>query len=218
MSDSDSGGLVEIPSPGIPLFYGDVGAPLVVILHDWYGRLPWIEPYAQALADRGALRVVVPDLYGGVATVERDQAEKLSDALDAEAALGIVADVIGSERANGSQRVGLIGFSLGAWLALQGAQRGMVDAAVIYYGTGPDGIIPAPLLFHLAETDEFEPTDDTDAYLARLKSDGTPVTSHTYAGTEHNFANATVPGLVDTRSAALAFARTTVFLEAQLHD
>jgi carboxymethylenebutenolidase len=208
--------LIPIPSPGVPLYYGDPGDPLVVVLHDWYGRLPWLEPYAEALASRGGFRVVVPDLYDGVATVAREGAEQLSDALDGDSALALIGNIIDAERATGSDRVGVVGFSLGAWLALQAAQAGLVDAAVIYYGTGPDGIIPAPLLFHLAETDEFEPTDDTDAYLARLKGDGTPVTSHTYVGTEHNFANATVPALVDERSAALAFARTTVFLETQL--
>jgi carboxymethylenebutenolidase len=208
--------LIPIPSPGIPLYYGDPGDPLVVVLHDWYGRLPWLESYAEALASRGGFRVVVPDLYDGVAAVGREGAEQLSDALDGDSALALIGNIIDAERATGSDRVGLVGFSLGAWLALQAAQAGLVDAAVVYYGTGPDGIIPAPLLFHLAETDEFEPTQDTDAYLARLKGDGTPVTSHTYVGTEHNFANATVPALVDERSAALAFARTTVFLETQL--
>lgn len=208
--------LIAIPSPGVPLVYGEPGDPLVIVLHDWYGRLPWLEPYAEALASRGGFRVAVLDLYDGMATVDREGAEQLSDALDLDTAMATLTDVIDAERAAGSERVGLIGFSLGTWVALHAAQRGLVDAVVAYYGTGPTGILPAPVLMHLAEVDEFEPTADTDAYIAQLKSDGTPVTVHTYAGTEHNFANATVPGLAEERSAALAFARTTVFLETQL--
>ena len=61
--------LVPIPSPGVPLYYGLPGSPLVVMAHDWYGRLPWLEPYAEALSGQG-YRVVVPDFYEGVCTVD----------------------------------------------------------------------------------------------------------------------------------------------------
>jgi len=60
--------LIPIPSPGVPLLFGEPGAPVVVVVHDWYGRLPWLTPYAEALAGRGGFRVIVPDLYDGAAT------------------------------------------------------------------------------------------------------------------------------------------------------
>ncbi|MES1170318.1 MAG: dienelactone hydrolase, partial [Leifsonia sp.] len=79
--------LVPIPSPGIPLVFGEAGAPIVAILHDMYGRLPWLEPYAEALANRGGFRVVVPDFYDGVATTESGDARTLMrDLTDARAA------------------------------------------------------------------------------------------------------------------------------------
>jgi carboxymethylenebutenolidase len=46
----------------------------------------------------------------------------------------------------------------------------------------------------------------------------TPVTVFTYLGTEHSFANASVPATLDTRAAALAFARTASFLARHLGD
>ena len=100
--------LVPIPSPGIPLAYGVVGAPLVVILHDMYGRLPWIEPYAEALANRGGVRVLVPDFYDGYATTESDDARALMQALTDEGASRILSSAIGAERGDGidAQRVG----------------------------------------------------------------------------------------------------------------
>jgi len=55
-------------------------------------------------------------------------------------------------------------------------------------------------------------------FLPRLRDNGTPVSSHTYAGTGHSFANSTLTELVDGRAAALAFARTVVFLEARLSE
>jgi carboxymethylenebutenolidase len=215
--------LVPIPSPGIPLAYGDAGAPLVVILHDMFGRLPWIEPYAEALANRGGMRVLVPDFYDGYATTEGDDARSLMGALTDDAAAGILSTAIEAERGDGidAQRVGLIGFSMGGRTALLAAQAGLADAVVAYYATlGRDepGIVPCPVLLHLAEEDSWRDGADPDTFTARLRDDGTPVTSHTYVGTLHAFANASLRERVDGRAAALAFARTTVFLESRLKD
>ena len=122
--------LVPIPSPGIPLVFGEVGAPLVVILHDMYGRLPWLEPYAEALANRGGLRVLVPDFYDGVATTESDDGRALMAALTDEEATDILNAAIDSERGEGmdAQRVGLVGFSMGGSIALRAAQAGVGNA------------------------------------------------------------------------------------------
>lgn len=211
---------VPIPSPGVPLAFGDPGAPLVIVLHDAFGRLPWLEPYAAALADRGGFRVLVPDLFDGVATVDDDDAERLAAGLGREAALASVAALIGAARAEGSPRIGLVGFAFGGTLALEAAQEGSADAVVAYYATAAPsgGIIPTPVLLHLAESDDRVPAADVAAFIDSLHGDGTPVARHTYAGTGHLFANASRRDLVDTRAAALAFARTTVFLEAHLAD
>jgi carboxymethylenebutenolidase len=215
--------LVPIPSPGVPLTYGDRGAPIVVILHDMYGRLPWLEPYAEALANRGGFRVIVPDLFDGVATTRSEDGRALKAALSDGAAAGILDAAIESERGDGidAQRVGLIGFSMGGRIALHAAQEGLADAVVVYYaslGPGDPGIVPCPVLLHLAEEDTWAEGADPETFTARLREDGTPVVAHTYVGTLHSFANATLRERVDGRAAALAFARTTVFLESRLKD
>jgi carboxymethylenebutenolidase len=92
---------------------------------------------------------------------------------------------------------------------------------VAYYATlsGDDpGIVPCPVLLHLAEDDAYPSGGDPDVFVPRLRDNGTPVTSHVYAGTGHLFANATMTEHVDGRAAALAFARTTVFLESRLTE
>jgi len=213
--------LVPIPSPGVPLTYGDIGAPLVVVLHDMYGRLPWLEPYGEALANRGGFRVLIPDFYGGYATTVSDDGRALMAALTDEAAAGILNTTIDGERGAGAQRVGLVGFSMGGRIALRGAQAGLADAVVAYYATlgpGDPGIVPCPVLLHLPEQSRWADGADPQTFGARLRDDGTPVSAHTYAGTGHSFANATLREKVDGRSAALAFARTTVFLESRLKD
>jgi len=212
--------LVPIPSPGAAVYYGHPGSPLVVIVHDWYGRLPWLDPYATALASQG-YRVVVPDFYGGFATIDAESAAKLRDELDAGLALAVIDDLVAESRLEGSTRVGLIGFSMGGWIALLHAQGGDADAVVAYYatlGTEEHGVIPCPVLLNLAENDEFSPGAEPDSFVARLEDHGTPVTEFVYLGTEHSFANASLAATLDNRAAALAFARSASFLDKHLVD
>src|ERR1700759_2533823 len=105
--------LIPIPSPGVPLAFGEVGAPVVVVVHDWYGRLPWLTPYAEALANRGGFRVIVPDLYDGVATDDDREADLLSEQVSGTAARAALTAEIASARESGSARAGIIGFSMG---------------------------------------------------------------------------------------------------------
>ncbi len=212
--------LIPIDSPGVPLYRGTPGSPLVVLVHDYYGRLPALERFANSLASAGYF-VAVPDLYNGVATTDQTEAEQLMEGLELGLALAELDDVIADARIQGSQRVGLVGFSLGGWLTLLHAQGGSVDAAVAYYASlGPKdhGVLPAPLLLHYAEFDEWGDGDDPPSFIDRLHEHGTPVTDHVYLGTEHSFANSDVHGTYNLRAAELAYARTERFLETHLTD
>lgn len=200
-----------IPSPGVPLAFGEPGEPLVVLLHDWYGRLPWLENYASALA-RVGFRVMVPDLYKGWGTTSPDEAAKLSADRRDEESFAIVDAILATEP---HEHVATVGWSMGGWVALAHAQSGAVDAAVAYYPSlrgELTGIIPAPVQLHFAETDALDPAP----LVAELTESGTPVDERTYLGTHHGFANASMPGEFDEREAALAFARTASFLEKHL--
>lgn len=203
--------LFPIPSPGVALEYGEVGAPLVVLLHDWYGRLPWLENYATAMA-RVGFRVVVPDLYKGWGTTSPTEAAKLSaDRVDEES-FAIVDAIIEHEP---HDHVATVGWSMGGWVALAHAQSGAVDATVAYYPAlrgELTGIIPAPVQLHFAETDDLDPVP----LVAGLTQSGTPVDERTYLGTVHGFANASTREQFVEREAALAFARTASFLEKHL--
>ena len=212
--------LVPIPSPGEPLYYGLPGSPLVIVAPDWYGRLPWLDPYADALSSQG-YRVVVPDFYNGVCTTDAETAAGLRDALYPARALMILDEIVADAREEGSAKVGLIGFSMGGWISLLHAQGGEADAVVAYYATlgiEEHGIIPCPVLLHFAEDDEWSPGAEPESFIARLEDHGTPVTQNTYLGTGHSFGNASVPSAIDSRAAALAFARTASFLDKHLGD
>jgi carboxymethylenebutenolidase len=216
---------VDIPSPGWPLEFGQAGRPVVVIVHDAYGRLPYLEAYARALADQGFF-VQVPDLFDGLATIDPEGAAELAGGLDegfAMAALETALDLGRATAATGpdAPRAGVIGLGIGGHLALRLAQQGAVDAVVVYYASLTEeeaGLIPCPVLVHRPDDPRWPQGHDADEFLSRLKEHGTPVTQHRYSGTTEGFANATVQTLLDRNAAALSFARSTYFLQAQLLD
>ncbi len=211
---------ISIPSPGITLYFGAAGSPLVLVLHDYYGRLPWLGDYAEGLA-RVGFRVAVPDFYDGVATTEADVAEQLMESLDVARSLAILDEVIEQAHDQGSRRVGSIGFSMGGWLALLHAQGGATDAVAAYYATlaaADHGVVPCPVLLNFAEIDEWAENEDPESFIDRLKDHGTPVSDYSYLATVHSFANASIQEKFDASASALAFARTASFLEYQLTD
>ena len=212
--------LVPIPSPGVPMYWGGPANPLVILVHDWYGRLPWLEFYGETLAHEGYL-IAAPDLYGGVATVDEHDAAALMESLDLAAALAELDRIVALAHAEGTRKIALIGFSMGGWISLLHAQSGSADAVVAYYATlaqADHGVIPCPVLLHLAEEDEWADGEDPDGFMLRLTDHGTPVTSHTYPDTVHGFANASIPDKIDTHAAAVAFARTVSFLREHFRD
>ena len=208
--------LIDIPSPGVPVYVGMSEGPLVILVHDYYGRLPGTLRIAESYAREG-FYVAVPDLFNGVATKSPVEAEKLMGALDVGIALAELDDVV--QARSRDQKVGTVGFSMGGWLALLHAQGGAVDAAAAYYASlGPDdhGVIPAPVLLNYAESDSWAAGQDPVSFIERLHEHGTPVTDHVYIGTEHSFANSDVSATYNRRAAELANARTVQFLLSHL--
>lgn len=211
--------LIPVPSPGVPVYVGEPGNPLVVLVHDYFGRLPGLLDIADLLAHEGFF-VAVPDLLNGVATRTAADAEILMNDLDVGIALAELDDIIGDSRANGSDKVGIVGFSMGGWLSLLHAQGGSADAVVAYYASlGPSdhGVLPAPVLLHYAEADEWGEGDDPESFIERLQEHGTPVVEHVYLGTEHSFANSEIGATYNPRAAELANQRTVRFLLNHLY-
>jgi carboxymethylenebutenolidase len=216
--------LIDIPSPGWPLCYGVEGSPAVVLVHDSYGRLPFLESYATALAKLGYY-VVVPDLFNGVAAIDDAGLAELRERSDIGFADATLDDAIGmargTARGTSTARVGVIGIGLGGWYALRAAQRGEADAVITYYAglqAEEGGIIPCPVLLHFSESGDWGSSLEADEFVSRLKEVGTPVTRHLYPETGDHFANATLVELLDRPAAGLAFARSASFLQAQLVD
>ncbi len=117
-------------------------------------------------------------------------------------------------------KVGAIGYCLGGKLAYMMAARTGVDCSVGYYGVGlgsmldeADGI-KNPLLLHIAEDDEYVPTEEQEIIVPVL-SDHPHVTIHSYPGAKHAFARG--QGInYNEEAASAANIRTKDFLQTHL--
>ena len=197
--------------------YSDRVGPSVILLHEFFGLQDPFKDYADALNKEG-FTVLAPDLYDGQIARSVEEAKGLSDALDGDraalrlkAAKNFLAD-------NWHPRVGVIGFSLGAWLGIQLAQDAGLEAAVAYYGIGDidPAEFDAPLQFHLAEVDDWEPLEEVQPAIQGWIDAGVDAEVHVYEDTGHWFANPSMPDAFDAEAANLAWERTVEFLRHHL--
>jgi carboxymethylenebutenolidase len=189
----------------------------VVVAHDWYGHLPHLRQRCDLLAASG-LSALAPDLYDGRTTSDPAEAESLFRALDVDLARDRLLAAVAHLRRLGAARVGIIGYSMGGWLALLLSASGVVEALVAYYAAlEPEewSPIPCPVQLHLAEIDDWDPPEAPEAYAEWLHASGTRLETHRYPAARHGFANGDLPafhaGLAD-----LAWTRTVRFLGGHL--
>jgi carboxymethylenebutenolidase len=203
-------GFLVVPSAG-------KGSP-VLVLHAWWGLNESMKAFCARLAESGFV-AFAPDLYHGQLAETIAGAEALSKALDADQARSDIADAsrVLSERARGADDgLAVIGFSLGAFFALElsVADPEHVRSVVVFYGTRPGDYSGsrAAYLGHFAETDEFEPKADVDRLEAALRTAGRPVSFYRYPGTGHWFFEPDRAHAFDQAAASLAWDRTLAFL------
>jgi carboxymethylenebutenolidase len=197
--------------------------PGVLVLHAWWGLNDTIKTFCTRLAAEGFV-AFAPDLYHGQVTDSIAEAETLGRALDAnhqQAKADIAnATLFLHERAGQADGLAVIGFSLGAYYALDlaAADPAHIRAVVLFYGTG-DGdhtSSRAAYLGHFAEQDEFEPQANVDNLAASLRRAGRPVTFHQYSGTGHWFFEPDRVQVYNPAAANLAWERTVAFLKDTL--
>jgi carboxymethylenebutenolidase len=193
-----------------------------LVLHAWWGLNNAIKAFCTRLAAEGGFTVFAPDLYHGKVADTIPGAEALRDALDAnhlQARSGIAdAALFLSERGGQAGRgLDVIGFSLGAYYALQlsATDPEHIRSVVIFYGTGPADFTrsKASYLGHFAENDEFEPSSEVDKLEESLRQASRPVTFYHYANTGHWFFEPDRLDAYNPPAAALAWDRTLAFLK-----
>lgn len=191
----------------------------ILVLHAWWGLNETIKAFCNRLSQAGFV-AFAPDLYHGKIATTIPEAEKLSDALDADKARD---DIHASTNfLRGLTRpshpgISVIGFSLGAYFALELSltDPDLIDSVVVFYGTRPGDYssAKASYLGHFAEYDEFEPQSEVDALEATLQQAGRPAAFYQYPGTGHWFFEPDRVQAFHPAAASLAWDRTLAFLK-----
>lgn len=216
MSGAQPAGCLALPSGG--------RGRAVLVLHAWWGLNDTIRAVCTRLAEAGFV-AFAPGLYHGKVADTVAGAEVLGSALDANF-LQAKADVADAARflleqaGQADHGLAVIGFSLGAYYALDLAavEPELVHSVVLFYGTGGGDFSSsrAAYLGHFAEDDPYEPPAGVAGLAESLQRAGRSVTFYQYAGTGHWFFE---PDRVDAyhpAAANLAWERTLAFLRRAL--
>jgi carboxymethylenebutenolidase len=193
----------------------------VLVLHAWWGLNDTIRAFCRRLAESGFV-AFAPDLYHGRVAADIAEAQALGAALDSRhvqvrAEIADATTFLGERAGQGGRDLAVIGFSLGAYYALDlaAADPEHVRSVVLFYGTGGGEHTKsrAAYLGHFAEKDEFEPESNVENLEASLRRAGRPVTFHRYKGTGHWFFEPDRSQAYNEAAASLAWSRTLSFLK-----
>lgn len=197
----------------------------VLVLHAWWGLNASIRDFCNRLAQAG-FTAFAPDLYHGQVADTIPGAEALVKALNAQseqagAEIAQAAQFLQERAMPGEHGLVVIGFSLGAYYALElaAADPQRIRSVVLFYGTGEADFSASKsdYLGHFAENDPYEPLESVAALESALRQAGRAVTFYRYPGVGHWFFEPDRPQAYDPAAAALAWQRTLAFLRLPPH-
>ncbi|NLF77298.1 MAG: dienelactone hydrolase family protein [Chloroflexi bacterium] len=200
----------------------DDTGPGVLVLHAWWGLNATIKTVCDLLAESGYV-AFAPDLYHGQLADTIPDAEALGSALDAnylqaKAEIAEAARFLDARSGQPGSGLAVIGFSLGAFYALDlaTADPERIRAVVVFYGTGVEdhSNSRAAYLGHFAGNDPYEPSANVDSLEESLRRAGRPVTIYRYPDTGHWFFEPDRAEAYNAEAATLAWDRTLGFLQA----
>jgi len=204
------------PAVARPELLGTGGTLGVVLVHDIYGRGPYMRSVAEALLSAGVPSANV-DLFHGVVPGTVEEGMKLRTALVDEEVLATLeeARVALLDRLTGPARVGTLGFCMGGGYALLGACHRPFDFAVDFYGkierVEEVAGLRGPALLLLGSEDERITPWALSEFLPAANRAKKRVSLELYPGVRHAFHRPGWEGH-DPAAAAEAWRRTLDFL------
>ncbi len=205
------------------------GTPGIVLLQEIFGVNAHIRAVADQYAADGYV-VLAPDVFWRQAPrvelaytgADWEEAMRLMKAVNAKHTVADIAATVSALRAelDGGAKVAAVGYCFGGLLAYLSAARGLVDAAVPYYGGGIQNqlheatTLDVPVQFHYGALDKHIPSEAVAQVRAAVTGKrGTEV--FVYDDADHGF-NCWARPSYHQRSAALAHGRALAFLASVL--
>jgi carboxymethylenebutenolidase len=195
--------------------------PGILVLHAWWGQTDHVRDACDQLAEAGYV-ALAPDLFAGRLATEVADAERQLAEADANELAHLTRSSLQALRqlpTTTGESVGLLGYSMGASMALWLAARvpDAIAATVVFYGAQDIDMADArsAVLGHYAEDDAYVDEDGLVLLESELHLDGLDVEFHRYPGTRHWFAEPDRPEH-DQAAAALAWERTLTFFRHHL--
>jgi len=194
------------------------GGAGVLVLHAWWGLKPFFKQLCDRLAEQGFV-ALAPDLREGQIAETIEAAKELMQKSDGE----FVGDIVMAAKDHlltlTKNKIGVMGFSMGAaWsLVVAAHDPDNIAATVLFYGAeGVDfGKVKSKVIGHFSESDEWEPIDGVRALEADMKAAQVDATLHFYPNVDHWFVESDRPEY-DASAASLAWERTFDFLKKNL--
>ena len=200
--------------------------PAIVVIHEWWGLVPWVEEQASMLADQGYVALAI-DLYRGKKTTSPDEAHELMRGVPQDRAvrdLLAASNYLRSQKNVAPDRVGAIGWCMGGGYAFQLAVNDpKLRAAVINYGAVSDdpatlGNIHAALLGIFGGQDRGIPAENVKKAFAELDKLNKVADVRIFDDAGHAFENPNNKQGYNEADANEAHTLTLNFLEQHLKD
>jgi carboxymethylenebutenolidase len=198
--------------------------PALVVIHEWWGLVPWVKEQAAKLSDQGYVTLAV-DLYRGKSADNPETAHELMRGLPEDRAnrdLLAAVQFLKSQKMVNPAKIGSIGWCMGGGYSLDLAIADPTLAAdVINYGhlaTDPARIqqIHAPILGLFGGQDKGIPPTDVRKFEQEMKQMGKKIDVTIYPDAGHAFQNPDNKAGYRAEDAADAWKRTVEFLDATL--
>ena len=198
--------------------------PALVVIHEYWGLVPWVKEQAAKLSDQGYVTLAV-DLYRGKATDSPEVAHELMRGLPEDRAnrdLLAAVQYLKSLKNVNPAKIGSIGWCMGGGYSLDLAiAEPTLAADVINYGhlaTDPSRLqqIHAPILGLFGAQDKGIPPADVQKFEQDLKQMGKKIDATIYPDAGHAFENPNNKAGYRPADAADAWNRTVDFLAANL--
>jgi carboxymethylenebutenolidase len=198
--------------------------PALVVIHEYWGLVPWVKQQAAKLSDQGYVTLAV-DLYRGKATDSPEVAHELMRGLPEDRAnrdLLAAVQYLKSLKNVNPAKIGSIGWCMGGGYSLDLAIADSTLAAdVINYGhlaTDPARLqqIHAPILGLFGAQDKGIPPADVRKFEQNLKQMGKKIDVTIYPDAGHAFQNPDNKNGYRPADTADAWNRTVEFLAANL--